>query len=189
MKTRVYHSFIQQHIPSFVQQILTVFPLCSRPCVNPGDPVVKKTVFGYARNFSLHHLPSLLATYTHHAKVSPTAFFKDGHLALAVWQNETVCAKCLGISKSTPCLLPTNPKSREPQILHQLYIAISHPTLRNSFQPSEPESALRTLFLKAPSSSQGMRGLQISNNGQRHYLTRGLFYQMTHVRKFSFKQS
>lgn len=188
--TRVYiHSFNKTY--SFMRLTnIYCFPLCTRSCVSPGDPVVRKIVC-VCKEISVSATSPYSLPHTHTpCKDLSNSISKDGHLALAVWQNDRVCGKGQGISKSTiPHLLSVNPKSWEPQIPHQLCIAISHPTLRNSFQHCEPESALRTLFLKAFSSSQGMREFEISNNGQSYYITKGLFYQMTQVRKLSFTQS
>lgn len=145
-KTRVYkcHSFIQQDTFFHAgDKYLLSFPSVPGLMLALGIQWWGRQSLCLQGNFSLHNLPSLPPTYTRHAKISPTAFLKDGHLALAVWYNETVCVKCPAISKSTPpCLLSTNSKSWEPWIPHQLCIAISHPTLRNSFQHPEPKSSV-----------------------------------------------
>ena len=154
----------------------------SGPVLALGIQWWKKTVFA-PKEISGSTI-SLAPTHIHTPRNSLfNSNLEEGPLALAVC-DETEYAHCPARSPAisialAPCLLPTNPEGGEPWILNQLCTAISHPTLRKSLQLSEPESALSALFLKAPSRSHGSKWLEISNNGQSRYLTRGLFYQMT----------
>lgn len=83
--------------------------LSARPCVSLWDSVVKEIIFVTARKLGPHHLPPAPSTYTSQAKISPRAFLKDGHLALAVCCHETVF-KVSGTVPTPPCLSPPNPK-------------------------------------------------------------------------------
>ena len=104
--------------------------------------------------------------------------FLCSSLATCLLSHTDTGSSCLGTDGS----VVKNPPARAGDARDLSYIIGSERFLgvaNSNCQLSEPESALSALFLKAPSRSHGSKWLEISNNGQSRYLTRGLFYQMT----------